>query len=303
MAIAVVLGLISVYVPVIGIIVEFFLAVPIAVITVRQGTGKGFSALIVSFLLLSMFSGPLLAARIALSFSVCGLIMGYCLRKNFGAVKLFFATLVTAFIAQIIAVLMLTAVLGIDVMGTQLDMVKESFDESFKMYETMGVAKVEIDEARAQLEPTIKLLSYLMPTLLLLMALINTVACYLTAHWIFPKLQIKIPGMPPFNEWRFPIIFLYITAFAMIGIYWGGTREWNFLYTVSVNAVIFAMGFGLVQGFSLLSYLADKYNISKFFRRVIFIILILNFMFLEIVAFTGLFDMAFDYRKKLFDGR
>ncbi len=297
-AIAVVLGLASVYVPVFGVVIEFFLAVPIVVLTVRQGVGKGFMSVGVSFLLLSMFVGPLLSSRIALSFGICGLVLGFCILKNFDAVKCFLSTLVAAFVAQIIAVAILTAFMGINVMETQLDMVKESFDQSFRMYESMGIEKAEIDEARDRVEPTLKLLSYLMPVLLLCMALINTVACWLTAHWIFPKLRLKIPELPAFKYWKFPQVFMYIAAFSLIGLYWGGTREITLLYEISVNCLVFAMVVGVIQGFSLMSFFADRHNVSKFMRRLIFLILILNMMLLEIVAFTGLFDMIFDYRKR-----
>ena len=55
-----------------------------------------------------------------------------------------------------------------------------------------------------------------------------------------------------------------------------------------------------IQGLSVFSFAADRYNVSKFLRRLIFAMIILNMMFMQIAAFVGLFDMIFDYRKKLF---
>ena len=301
-AIEIVLGLAATYLPILGVVIEFFCAVPIVVLTVRQGADKGLMALVVSFILLSMFIGPLLAARIALSFGICGLILGYCLQENFSAVKCFIATLITAFIAQLISIAILTFIMDINVFENELQMVKESFEDSFAMYETMGVDKKVIDDARAQVEPTIILISYTMPILLALMALINAVAAYKTSQWIFPKLRLKfVEPMPPFNSWKFHKIFLYIAAFSILGIYWGGTRDWNLLYTISLNMTFFALGVGFIQGLSLLSFLADKHNVSKFFRRLMFAVIILNLILIQIVAFTGLFDMLLDYRKRFWD--
>ena len=300
-AIAVILGLMSVYVPVFGVVMEFFLAVPIVVLTVRQGTGKGFMAVLVSFLLLSMLTGPVLASRIALSFGICGLVFGYCILQNFGAVKSFIITLVSAFVSQIVAVGILTVFMGINVMETELNLIQESFDQSFQMYESMGMGKEQIDEAKSQVAPTLELLSHLMPVLLLMLALINTIACKLTSQWIFPKIGMKeISTFPQFREWKFPVAFMYIAAFSFIGMYWGFTREWTLIYEISINLLIFAMIVGAVEGFALMSFFADRHNVSKFMRRLIFFILILNMTLLEIVAFTGLFDMIFDYRKRFF---
>ncbi len=298
-AISVILGLASVYLPVFGLIVEFFCAVPIVVLTVRQGAAKGFLALMASFILLTVFVGPLLSIRNALSFGVCGLVLGWCIVKGYGAVKSFIATLITAFVAQLIVIGIVTFVLEIDVLDTEMTSVRESFNESFQIYEQMGVDETTIAEARAQVEPTLELMKFLLPMILMLMALLNAVACYLTSQVVFKKLRLKfVEPMPPFAEWRFPIIILYIASFAILGVYWGGTRNWELLFTISLNTAFFAMSIGLVQGLAVLSCAADKYNISKFVRRIIFVVLILNMLTLELVAITGLFDMIFDYRTR-----
>ena len=301
-AIAVILGLASIYLPVLGLFVEFFCAVPIVVLTVRQGVKKGFMALAASFLILTMFVGPLLSMRIALSFGICGLVLGYCIEKNFSAVKCFVATLITAFFAQIIAVAILTFVMGINLMSTELSSVKEAFDDTFRMYETIGVDKKSIDEIRAQLEVTLKLMSYLLPFMLALMGLVNAVTCYITSKWIFSKLRMKfVEPLPPFAEWRFPKVFLYLVAFSAIGVYWGSTREWILLYSISVNVVFISTGIGFIQGLAVLSALADKFEVGKFWRRLFVFFAILNMTFITVITFTGLFDMMLDYRKRFRD--
>ena len=299
-AIAVILGLASIYLPILGLFVEFFCAVPIVVLTVRQGATRGAVALAASFLILAMFIGPILAIRNVLSFGICGLILGYCISKNFGTVKCFTATLVTAFLAQIATIAILMFVLGINVPEIETTAVQETFDEVFKMYETGGLDKQTLDQLRGQFETTFELMKYLMPFILFLMGLINAVTCYLTSKWIFAKLKMKfIEPLPPFAQWKFPQLVLYLVAFSAIGVYWGSTREWIPLYTVSVNVAFVSTGLGFIQGLAVLSAMADSFNVSNFWRRLIFIVIIFNMLFIEIVSFTGLFDMIFDYRKRL----
>ena len=156
-AISVILGLASIYLPFFGLIIEFFCAVPIVVLSVRQGAAKGFVALTASFILLTIFVGPILSIRNALSFGVCGLILGWCINKGFGAVKSFVATLIAAFISQLIVIGIVTFVMEIDVLDTELTAVRETFEESFKVYEDIGVDEKAISQARAQVEPTLEL--------------------------------------------------------------------------------------------------------------------------------------------------
>ena len=302
-AITVIMGIITVYVPIIGMFVEFFCAVPLAVLTARQGAGKGISALFVTFILLSMLISPILAVRLALSFGICGVALGWCVRKNFDAIRIFFMTLVVASAAQVVSIGLLIAVMDVNLIDEQIEMVRESFDESFKMYEEMGVDKAQISEAQKQVEPALQLLAFLMPTLIMLTALINAVAVWLTAQWIFPKLQMKIPQLPPFAQWKLPSLFFYTAIVGGLGLYWGFTRGWTEIYEISLNLLIVSAIIGLIQGLALLSFIFDRYNVSKLMRRLLYVILILNMFLIQIVAITGLLDMLFDYRKKFFERR
>lgn len=299
-AISVVLGLGATYLPIIGMAVEFFCAVPFVILTVRQGSSRGLTALIVSFMLLSMFMGPLLAARLAFTINICGVILGWCITQKFDTVKCFLATFISSIAAQVTAIAFVLLVMGINFTETEISMLKESFEESFAFYESVGVDQTQLNEIKNQVAPILELVSFLMPTIIVLVALTNTVACYLTAKWIFQKLRFEfVEPLPPFKEWRFPSVFLYIAAFAILGMYWGATRQWGMVHTISVNATFLAMGVGLIQGLAVFSFAADRYNVSKFLRRLIFLLIVLNMMFTQIAAFVGLFDMIFDYRKKL----
>ncbi len=302
-AITVILGLISVYVPLIGMIVEFFCAVPMAVLTARQGAGKGLSALIVTFMLMTILIGPLMALRLVLSFGICGVVLGACVRKNFGAVKIFLTTLIVASAAQVVSLALLLAVMDVNFIEMQIEFVRESFAESFNAYEAMGVDKAQIDAAKAQVEPALQTLAHLVPTLILLASLMNSAAVWLTSKWIFPKVQLKLPEFPPFAQWKFPAIFMYTAAFGAIGIYWGLTRDWTPIYELALNVTVVSMLAGFVQGLSLMSCVFDRYNVSRFVRGLLYAIVLLNMLFVQLVAITGLMDMLFDYRKRLFDGR
>ena len=302
-AITVILCLAAVYVPILGIVVEFFCAVPIAVLTARQGAGKGFMALTVAGILLVMFLGPPAALRLVLSFGLCGVTMGWCVRKNFSAVKIFLTVLIVASAAQMLSIALLLVLMDVNFIEMQITLLRESFAESFNMYEAMGVDKAQIAESKKQMESGLEALSLLMPTLIMLSAVMNAAAVWFTSKWIFPKLQIKLPQFPPFNEWRFPQIFLYVAAFGAIGMYWGFTRGWTQIYEIALNLTILAMLVGLIQGLALLSFLFDRYKVSKFLRRLFYVLIVLNMFLAQLVAVTGLIDMLFDYRKKFSDGR
>lgn len=301
-AITVILGAVSFFIPIVGMFVEFFCAVPLAVLTTRQGVGKGLTATVVSFILLAMLISPIPALRLALSFGLCGVALGWGVRKNFDAIRIFFTLLVVSSAAQVFTLVLIIAVMDVNLIDTQIEMIRESFTESFAMYESMGVDAQRIAEAKSQVEPALQTLALIIPTLMMMTALITAMATWVTAHWIFPKLQMKLPKLPPFAEWRFPVLFFYTATIGGLGLYWGLTRGWTEIQMISLNLMLVSGFIGLIQGLALLSAVFDRYNVSKFVRRLIYVVLMLNFFFIQLVAITGLIDMLFDYRKKFFRG-
>ena len=63
-----------------------------------------------------------------------------------------------------------------------------------------------------------------------------------------------------------------------------------------------AMLAGGIQGLSLLSVLLGHFRLVRGVRILIYVFVLFNGLLLQIVAFTGLIDMFFDYRKR-FAGR
>lgn len=299
-ALTTILSLASIYLPVLGMLIEFFCAVPIVVLTARQGVKIGAAAVFVSTIMLFMFVGPFLAIRITLTFGLCGLVLGQCLRLGFNAVKCFVPTLTVSFVAQLVSLAMLIIFFGIDVVGENQQLIRESFDESFKIYESMGVDPEVINYSKAATESIIQLLTLLLPVILFFTALINAAGSYLLSKMIFRKLNMKFAEpLPPFKQWRFPSDLLYVAAFAAIGIYWGETRQIAMLYYVSANALVLSILIGLVQGLSVVSYVVERYKISKILYGIFCVMVCLNFMLMLMVSITGLFDIAFDYRKRI----
>ena len=301
-AITVILGLLTIYVPIVGIFVEFFFAVPVAVLTARQGAGKGLSALFVAFVLLSMLIGPVFALRICLSVGLCGVVFGWCVRRNFNAVRIFFMTLVVASAAQFLSIALASVILDVDIIDTQIKMLRESFDESFNFYESIGVDKAQITQAKANTDAGLNLLVLLMPTILMLSSLVNAVTVYLSSKWFFAKLNMKTPHMPAFSQWQFPSLFFYLAIVGGLGLYWGSTRGWTEIYETALNVLVMSLIIGFVQGLSILSALANRYKFSKLARALMYAVVFLSPFLLQLTAVWGLADMVFDWRNKFLNG-
>lgn len=295
---SVILGLMAVYMPILGMAALLLWSVPIAVLTVRQGIGKGIMASIVAGVLMALLIEPVLAFRLVLASAPVGLALGSFIGRGWSGARVFLGSFCISFLAQVLVVGLLFLVMNINVMEVQLSLLKESFEQSFAMYESLGVPQEQIDEARGNVSPALDLVSMLMPLILIIMAALDTAVCYFMTGRILRRIGMKAPELPRFSQWKLPSFFLYLLGFALVGMYWGGTRDIPILYEISLNANLVAMFAGAVQGISLFWYAAERFQLSGFLRWLLLLIIMLNIVFLQIVAFTGLFDMVFDYRKR-----
>lgn len=299
-AISILLGAISMYLPILGTIVEFFWTFPLLVIVVRHGISRGLISWFAVTILFSLFVGPLTAVRMSISYGAASIALGFGIVKGFRPTISIAISMIAGFAAQILTVAILFFFLDINIITMQLKLVQESFDQTFAMYESLGVDPKTISEAKSQINPALEIVAVIMPLIFTFVAAINTLISYKAIKWIFPKIGLgsKIIDLPAFKDWRFPSACLYLLAFSLIGLYWGTTRQILPLYQVSLNVNILTMFIGLFQGMSVVAFFMDWKNISKTIRNIFFIIMFFQLILMEIVAFIGLFDMIFDYRRR-----
>jgi len=132
-AIAVVMALISVYVPVLGTVMAIIWPLPIIILSVRHGIRWGIMASIVSGVLIALLIEPMTAVRMVVAFAPVGLMLGFAYRKKYSAVKSLLSSVCVSIIAKSAVLLMVMFLMNINPLTMQVDMLKEAFEMSLDM--------------------------------------------------------------------------------------------------------------------------------------------------------------------------
>ena len=298
-ALSVVLGLMAVYLPVIGVVAVMVWALPLLILTVRHGLKYGLAAAVAAMAVLSLFAGPPLAFRLFLAFAPTGVVLGQAIRKEYSGTRTFFSGLAASIGGKLLGFALIFFLMGIDPWQAQLDGMKEAFDATNEMYTAMGVDAQDLAQSQQQIDGAIAMVAQLAPLIVLIMGLFDTFVLYFLGARILKRLGHAMPqALPPFAEWRMPRAFLYLFAFSLIAMYWGASHEIPILRQAGLNANMIAMMAGLVQGLALLHVLLKSYNVRTFLRTFIYIFVCLNGLLLQVVAFAGLVDIYVDYRRR-----
>ena len=297
-ALAVILALLSAVVPGLGFFFLLAWPVPIAVLACRHGLRWAMLSLVASGILLSMVLSPVGAGGIVLSSGSVGLALGWAYRRGWSAARVFGFSLIVGTAGQAACVGFVLLLTGLSPFDFTLEQMKLMAEEILRSQEQMGMREADLAGLRTQLDDSLELLSQMAAVLFCVTAgVLVSVAHFLTGNTL-RRLGTDAPKFPPFAEWRLPQAFAYLFGFAMVGIYWGATREIVLLFQIAVAGEMVGLLAGLIEGFALLTCVMQHFRITGIWRWLFYLVILLNGLFLQILALTGLFDMVFDYRKR-----
>lgn len=297
-ALTVILAMAAAYLPVIGMVAALVWALPVVVLIVRHGLRWGVMSVLVSGVIMALLLEPMLSLRMVLSFGPTGLMLGYAFRHHWSGAHAFGMTLVASVAGKLLTFGLLFLVTSVNPLNMQMDVMQQSLDQTFAVYEQMGLDKNAIAASKAQISEAMTYLNLLLPFIVGVMGLLDAGVAYIVSSRVLRRLGETVPQLPPFAEWRLPQFFLYLLGFALVGIYWGGSREIQPLYQAAFNLNMVAMGAGVIQGLSLMSYAMDRFRVGRVMRMFFYAFVLLGGVLVQILAFTGLFDMLFDYRRR-----
>ena len=302
-AITVVMALIGVYVPLLGTVAILMWPLPILILIVRHGLRWGVMAVVVSGLLTAALVEPVVSLRLALAFAPGGIALGLGFRNEWSPVRTLVTGIVASMASKLAALALLFAITGVEPFSMQFDMMEASFDQTVEFYRGVGMSEDQLSEVRTNLTENLSLMRLLVPLMVVLMGLMDTMVNYWIGGKVLRRLGHDVKTLPPFTEWRLPPVFVYVFAFSLIGAYWGTTRNIDLLYRASLNLSMLATFAGMIEGISVYFYASKHFRWSKFLTMFIITFVMLNTFLVRILCLVGLFDMVIDYRKRYWSGK
>ena len=296
-AITVITALIGVYVPVLGTIAILLWPLPILVLEVRHGIKWALLSILAAGIIMSILIEPMAAVRMVIGFAPPAIALGYGFRNRLPAAKNLMLSLVTAIFSMLLAMAMLFYITDINPFDMQLDMLEETIAATLSAYEAMGMSQEQIAETKQQFDTVFKLVSLLMPLVIICSGIVTTWINFAIGTKVLRRLGYETASLPDFDEWRLPRIIIYLFVLSLVGLYWGSTRQIAPLYQAALNVNILATFAGLIQGIAIMSSVL-RHRVSRWVFWLIAAFVFLNGFMAQIVAFVGLFDMIFDYRRR-----
>ena len=296
-AVMVLLGLGSAYVPILGTFMSFLFPVPLVILSLRYDLRVGIMTLIVSAIIIALFTEPLYGISISTSFGLVGLIFGYMAKNNrnpnhtilLGALSFLGGVAITAIISFLI--------MGVNPITLFFKMYEESFPTVLNIYKKIGVSKEQLDLIEKTWNQLMTFIRQALPSMLFVGGIIISYINYWVAYSILKRLKVSIPNPVSLTVLRIPPITVtgFLIAFILVSL--GSRNPTGFLYHLGINLeVIFSVLF-LLDGLLVVNFWMSKGNLSMAIKIIVFIFIVFQPVLSQIVTWLGLFDTLFNMRR------
>ena len=297
-AVAIVMALISMYVPVIGPFVNFVWPLPIIVCGVRRGLRWSIMTLIVAGIIIAMIISPMQAFFIAAIFGILGLILGECMRRHLSFNKLLLLGTLGGILALAINIALSFLLMGID----PINMIYASFDDSLlqvaEFQRSHGVSEADIEASIANYKEMLRMMKVIMPAAFLLFAPILALINYWAAKKILERLGEHFPDFPVFRNMSMPWPVLALFMVSLFGVtYFYQTAPDSWLYTAFVNVQALTSFLLVLQGIAVAYWMVDHYHKPKWWASVATALIFLIPVMSYVMVYLGACDVAMDLRK------
>ncbi len=297
-AIAIVMALIIMYVPVLGVFVNFLWPLPIVICGCRHGLKWSIMTLLVATIIIAMLMSPINAFFLAAIFGLLGLILGECMRRHLSPMKLMLYGSVGGIIALVLNIVLSFLVLGID----PINMMFTSFDESLvqlaEYYREHGMSEADIKTSIDSYKEMFRMMRIIMPGAFFLCAPVMAFVNYIAAKKILVKLGESFENFPDFVLLKVPKWVLWPYCISLLAVtYFYQTDQSSWMYNVSVNVQTVCSFVLVFQGIVLLYWFVDTRKKPRWWANIGMLLLFAIPIFSQIMVYVGAFDLVFDFRK------
>ncbi len=275
-------------------------AVPMTVLTVRQGIYAGIvgSALIGISLLVML--NPLIAAANTVIFGLCGVATGYMIRSKWHASKIVFVSTIFFSIGLSMMLYVYISLGGVDFFS----LLSQGFDQMVTMVRDKAVTlKLSQEDIKIQTDAIRNMKAYVentKPAILISYGFVIGAINYFISRPILKKSGVQLEPMAKFKDFKLPSSMLPGILLIVVLTWLADSIGYLDQYVIYMNLVVIFSYVFAFQGASTLAFLttARGGNVEKRAVIVGFGTLLSVLLFgLQVLSLVGLMDATIDIRK------
>lgn len=292
----IVLLLLTIYVPVLGIVVNLFLPVPF-ILFAAKNDWKSVVVFVIASLFISFITGTLLALPLTLAYGTTGAVMGYMMQKQRNRTSILISGAIV-FLINLVGQYVVTAVFfHINYIDEFFKMMQDSLKTSANLLKNFGTQQ-QTGQVLDQFQKSMELIKTLMPSLFVMVSFITVLIIQLLALPILKRFGVKLENWKPFREISLPRSFLWYYLLVMLAGLLFHPKTGSYGFDVLTNLTYILQLFMVFQGLTFLFFYFYQRGTSKSIPIIIAVLSFVMPILLYLVGILGIIDLGFDLRKR-----
>lgn len=291
----IVLLMLTIYVPLIGIILNLMLPLPFILFAAKHDW-KSTVVFVIASLLLSLIAGAIFSFPLIIPYSITGAVMGYLIQKNRSRTIILLTCSIVFLLNLVVLYAVTAAVFHFNFIDEMIKMFKDDLSKTANIMKSLGQQK-KTQQTIKQFETALDLIRTLVPSLFVLLSLTYVFIIQLVSLPFLKRFKINVANWKPFREISLPKSLLwYYLVISLIGmlVHPQAGTYWS---TAIINLNYILMMLMFFQGLSFIYYFFYQRNASKSFPIIITVmIFLLPTLLFYVVVILGIIDLGFGLR-------
>lgn len=286
-AITVLIGVVSFYMPFL-LVLSYFWAIPTIIISYRHGFKVSLISGISATIIIAMFLGPVISIKALVTTLIPGMFLGFFMKRFKKQQNLILASAVVTVICTVIMFFIGAVLTGVN----PINIIDKSIIEITQQMNLISeTAKIPLPKDLGDL------IRKLIFALIMASSIAITIANIWIAQKILHRMQIDVPELEPISHWHLSfngLIFVSASiVFILINMYF--FKDNIILMDISLNLAVGLLYWFWFLGLATVAFFFNKMSLPTPVK--VLIILITSIQFVQVYAFAGYLDAAFDFRK------
>jgi uncharacterized protein YybS (DUF2232 family) len=288
--------LITIYVPIVGAIVNLVLPLPFIIFSYKNSL-KLIAAFVLAAIFISFIAGSLMGLGIMLIYGSAGVVIGYLLQKGKSRTFILIASSLTIMAGLVIMYAVVVAFMKIDIIHELTVALNESVKSSEEMLKAMG-REDQIERIKEQNALILKQIATLAPSALIMSSIVLTFIIQWLCFPIAKRFGVNVQPWGHFRNLALPKSLLWYYLISLGAVLLFHPQEGTYIYSVLMNARSILETFILLQGVSLLFYLFHQKSVAKGLGVFVVILTFMIPLVRYIIMLLGITDLGFNFRKQ-----
>lgn len=288
--------LVSVWVPFIGPLFILLIPLPFLYYLSKSGFGQGWKTGLISLLILSLIArliGYPYLILFCILLGLVGLIISETFKRGFTiGMTIFWGTVLMLFTGAL-SLFLISLSTGTGAIQLIVGYLQTNVDRAIGLYEEMGLDRqtmIQLKQFGALLN---NLIAQIYPALIIIAAGFIIWINVVISRPLFRLRGVKYPDLGRADMWYAPEFMVWGVIAAGFSLFFPATG----IKFIALNSLIVLIVIYVFHGVAITMFFFNKYNIPPWARFGVYFLIMIQQIFLFVLALAGLFDQWIDFRK------